>query len=167
MIRPDYSIYLIVLVILSACQPDDPARLYRPLILQYVNIWNTGDFTGIEALLHPDFELRMTPKFEAEAGIELFKENVSSWRQAYPDFTIRLDELVFAESAVSARWTITATNTGEGRHPSTGKAIEVLGLSIIHVLDGKIKDEWIASNNLYWLQQLGFTLKTPFESESP
>ena len=159
--------FLLFVLLLTGCRPDDPAILYRPLILQYVNIWNTGDFTEIEELLHPDFELRMTPKFEAETGIELFKENVSLWRQAYRDFTIRLDELVFAESAVSVRWTITATNTGEGRHPPTGQAIEVAGISIIHLLDGKIKDEWIASNNLYWLQQLGFTLKTPFESESP
>ncbi len=157
--------FLFLVLFLTGCQPDDPARLYRPLILQYVNIWNTGDFTGIENVLHRDFELRMTPKFESEAGIELFKENVSRWRQAYPDFTIRIDELIFGKSATAIRWTITATNSGEGWYPATGKAINVPGMSIIHFKDGKIKDEWIASNNLYWLQQLGFTLKTPFEPQ--
>ena len=36
-------------------------------------------------------------------------------------------------------------------------------MSILHFKDGKIKDEWIASNNGYWLTQLGFELKSPFE----
>ncbi|NOX87146.1 MAG: ester cyclase, partial [Chlorobi bacterium] len=69
-------------------------------------------------------------------------------------------------NAAAARWTITATNTGSGSHPPTGKRIEVPGISIIHFADGKIKDEWIASNNFYWLKQLGFTLVPPsFEGE--
>jgi hypothetical protein len=39
-------------------------------------------------------------------------------------------------------------------------------VSIVHFTDGKIKDEWIASNNYYCLQQLGFTLVAPsFEKE--
>jgi hypothetical protein len=34
-----------------------------------------------------------------------------------------------------------------------------------HFVDDKIKDEWIASNNGYWLHQLGFKLVPPFENQ--
>ena len=33
-----------------------------------------------------------------------------------------------------------------GTHPSTGKHIKVMGISIIHFEESKIRDEWIASN---------------------
>lgn len=60
---------------------------------------------------------------------------------------------------------ITATNTGQGMNPSTGKQVKVMGMSIMHFSGNKLKDEWIASNNLYWLTQLGYKLQPPFENK--
>lgn len=134
---------------------------YESMIDQYVNYWNTGQFDRINNLLCEDFELRMTPQYEPELGIDAFIESVTSWRSAYPDFHIKIDEILYSNTAATVRWTITATNLGEGSHPPTGKRIEVPGISIFHFKSNKIKDEWIASNNYYWLQQLGFTLEAP------
>ncbi|GAG27249.1 unnamed protein product, partial [marine sediment metagenome] len=78
--------------------------------------------------------------------------------RAYPDFHINIHESVYNNEKAASRWTITATNTGTGNMPPTGKRVEVMGISIIHFQENKIKDEWIASSNLYWLQQLGFTI---------
>lgn len=145
------------------CTQFDPAKEYQPLLDKYLIFWNSGDFDGIEEILHPDFELRMTPKYEPEKGIELFKKNITLWRTAYPDFVVQVDEILWSENAVAVRWTITATNSGEGLHAPTGKSINVPGMSIFHFHEGKIKDEWIASNNGYWMQQLGFRIVSPFE----
>jgi steroid delta-isomerase-like uncharacterized protein len=143
------------------------AELMKRQIEQYVTYWNTGEFEGIDELLAEDFEVRMTPGYEAETGIDTFMENITKFRKAYPDFYITIDEMIFSEEAVAGRWTITATNTGEGWHPPTGKSIEVPGMSIFHFADGKIKDEWIASNNILWLKQLGYTFQPPdFEDEN-
>ena len=130
----------------------------KQLIGKYVKYWNTGNFEGIEDILHPEFELRMTPTYEAELGIEAFKDGIIKWRTAYPDFNIVENESFYSENKCAIRWTITATNTGKGSMPPTGKQVNVMGMSIFHFQDGKIKDEWIASNNLLWLQQIGFTL---------
>ena len=73
---------------------------------------------------------------------------------------------IHSRNKAAAKWTIEATNTGQGWHPPTGKHVEVIGISILHFADGKIKDEWIASNNLYWLQQLGYKLESPFTGNS-
>jgi steroid delta-isomerase-like uncharacterized protein len=159
-----FSLLLLGIIFLNCTNPN-PATTFKPLIEKYVEFWNTGDFAEIEKILHPDFELRMTPKFEAEKGIEAFKESISKWREAYPDFNIELHEIVYDKDSAAARWTITATNTGTGLHPPTGKHVEVMGISIVHFVDNKIKDEWIASNNLYWLQQLGFKLVPASEDE--
>ncbi|MEE9450427.1 MAG: ester cyclase [Ignavibacteriaceae bacterium] len=155
---------LSLLAFIIGCTQYDPGKDLQPLVDKYVGYWNTGEFDGIENVLHPEFELRMTPKYEPEKGIELFKENVTNWRKAYPDFTIVIDEMFFSEEMAAAIWTITATNSGEGWHPPTGKTIKVTGMSIVHFSEGKIIDEWIASNNGYWMHQLGFKIVSPFEA---
>ncbi len=150
-----------ILMIMNNCQRQDPSAEFKPLIDKYVGYWNTGNFEGIEDVLDPDFELRMTPKFEPELGIDTFKTSILKLREAYPDFKIVINEIIYDVDKAAALWTITATNTGPGRHPPTGKKIVVTGISIVHFKDGKIKDEWIAGNNGYWLTQLGFKLVPP------
>jgi len=161
---PLLTLFLFILLLsFISCQREDPSTKLKPLVDKYVEIWNTGNTEGIEEIIHPDFELRMTPKFEPEKGIEKFKESVKKWRTIYPDFHITIHEVVYDVDKAAARWTITATHTGEGWGPPTGKQVEVMGISIIHFKDGKVKDEWIAGNNLYWMQQLGYKLVPPSE----
>ena len=149
--------------ICSSCTREykEESTEFRHNIDRYIEYWNTGKFDDINNVLSEDFELRMTPQFEPEKGIEAFKEGVLYWRRAYPDFYIIIDEIIYSANAAAIRWTITATNTGSGTHPPTGRSIKVPGMSIIHFSEGKIKDEWIASNNYFWLQQLGYTLVAP------
>jgi len=149
------------LSIITGCEKPDPAKTLAPLLDGYLEIWNTGNIDNIDEVIHPEFELRMTPKFEAEKGIEVFKETLQMWRKAYPDFRVEIIERIYTNDAAAVRWIITATNSGEGWHPPTGKRVEVPGMSIFHFQDGKVKDEWIAGNNGYWLTQLGFKLVPP------
>jgi predicted ester cyclase len=146
---------------LTGCTKSDHSEKLNTLLEKYVAYWNTGEFTGIEEVLHPDFELRMTPEFKPEKGIDIFKENIIKLRSAYPDFHIEIKELIYNSDKLAGLWTITATNTGVGTHPPTGKHIEVKGMSILHFEDGKIRDEWIANNNLFWMTQLGFKIMPP------
>lgn len=158
-------ILITILFILISCEKPDPAEKFGPLLDKYLQIWNTGNMDQIDEVIHPDFELRMSPKFEAERGIEAFKEALQMWRKAYPDFRVKVIERIYATDAAAVRWVITATNSGEGWHPPTGKRVEVPGMSIFHFQDGKVKDEWIAGNNGNWLTQLGFKLVPPWNDK--
>lgn len=153
-------VFIIAAGLLYGCG-QDPAQQYGPLLDKHLSFWNTGSFEGIEDVLHEDFALRMVPRYEPQVGIDNFKEEVSNWRTAYPDFNVAVDEVVYADSAAMVRWTITATNTGEGSQPPTGKRVEVPGMSLIHFKDGKIYDEWVAGNSQYWMQQLGYQMMMP------
>ena len=152
---------LSIVTIFISCNCQNTSQLHERLINQYVKYWNTGEFNGIEEILSKDFELRSSPKFESEVGIETFKETILSLRKAYPDFHLAIDEAIYSANAAAGRWTITATNTRSSNNPATSKKIKVSGMSILHFSDGKIKDEWIANNDYYWLQQLGYTFTPP------
>jgi hypothetical protein len=64
------------------CTKPTPSIKFEPLIERYGDFWNTVNFEDIETVLHPGFELRITPKFEAERGIQAFKESITKWREA-------------------------------------------------------------------------------------
>ncbi len=152
---------LSIATIFISCKCKNESQLHERLTDQYVKYWNTGEFDGIENILSKDFEFRSTPKFEPETGIETFKEKVLSLRKAYPDWHLVIDEAFYSANAVAGRYTITATNTKSDSNSQTSKSIKVSGISILHFSEGKIKDEWVANNHYYWLQQLGYAFVAP------
>lgn len=154
-----------MVVFASGCSQPDPSEELKPLVERYIAAWNTGNFDGLENAVSKDFELRMTPQFNPLVGIDTLKNSITYWRTAYPDFKITLDEVIYTKEKVAARWTIRATNTGPGFHPPTGRTVVVPGISILHISESKIVDEWIAGNELYWMQQLGFNLTPPDNSK--
>ena len=156
-------LFVIIISINTAKAQELTTDDYKNLIDRYIEYWNTGNLENIEEVLHPDFELRITPTYEPETGIETFKESVKNYRTTYPDFTVEVIELIFEGSTAAARWRITATHSGPGWIPPTNKNVDVLGMSFFHFKDGKLLDEWVASNNSYWLQQLGYTIQPPAE----
>lgn len=152
-------------MLLAGCTQTNKSGEFEEVVEKYVQIWNTGDFEGIEAVVHPEFELRMTPTYEARRGVDALIQEIGETRTGYPDFHLAVDELFYIKDQVAVRWTITATNTGSVSSPPTGRRVELAGMSILHMKEGKVADEWIAANNLYWLQQLGYTVVPPAEQE--
>lgn len=39
--------------------------------------------------------------------------------------------------------------------------MSIKGMSMVHFIDGKIKDEWISNNDLSWLKQLDYVIVPP------
>ena len=153
------AILLLSLVLFCfSCQnkneKEDISLELQQKIQKYVEYWNTGQFEGIENILSESFEVRTTPDFAPELGIEAFNESILNIRKLYPDFHLTVDEELYTTNAAAARWTIQATS-------KTGEIIINKGMSIVHFVDGKIKDEWIANNDLNWLNQLGYTVLPP------
>ena len=140
------------------CQQVDPAKELVPLVDSYVKVWNTGDVAALNPVADPQFTLYMSPKFQPVRGLDSLKETIARTRALYPDFFIRIDESIFAQDAVAARWTITATDAGKSEPSLAGKQVKVQGMSILHVKGGKIIDEWVFANDLAWLDQLGFSV---------
>jgi steroid delta-isomerase-like uncharacterized protein len=128
---------------------------------KYVDYWNTVNFDGIKDILSEDFELIESPKFEPQKGIEAFKQNLLATHQAYPDFHLDINEMIYDKNKIACIWTVTATGKGHSDSTLINKPIKISGISVIHFKDGKIKDEWLAKNEYYWLQQLGYSFVPP------
>lgn len=154
---------LATVMLVAGCARTEKSAELEQVIDKYVALWNTGDFTDIAEVVHPEFELRMEPGYEARRGFDALIQEITETRTGYPDFHITVDELFHVQDKVALRWSITATNTGSVNRPPTGRRVAISGMSILHMKAGKVADEWVAANSLSWLQQLGYTVVPPAE----
>jgi steroid delta-isomerase-like uncharacterized protein len=90
-------------------------------------------------------------------GIEEAKQFVSSFIQAFPDISFSVEDLIAEGEKVVSRYTGRGTHQGQTEEfgPPTGRQLEVEGISIHRIEDGKIVEEWNQYDNLSILQQLG------------
>ena len=79
-----------------------------------------------------------------------------SWRLAFPDGRYSINRIIAEGDFVVVHFTGRGTNTGPWHGlPATGKPVEVPGIGIYHIVEGKIVEEWVEYNMLSILKQLG------------
>jgi steroid delta-isomerase-like uncharacterized protein len=96
----------------------------------------------------PDQEIR---------GAEEAKQFIATFKSAFPDLNVTVEDAIAEGDKVCTRWTIRGTHQGEIVEfgPPTGKQIELKGISISRIEGGKIVEEWNSYDNLGVMQQLG------------
>ncbi len=116
--------------------------------------WNKGNMDALNDLISPDFVNHTAPNLnETRDG---FKQRVQMVRTAFPDWEVTVDEMLGEGDKVVTRWGGRGTHRGPFRGiPATGKKIEVTGIAIDRVLDGKRVEGWAEWDMLGLLQQLG------------
>ena len=116
--------------------------------------WNKGNMDALDDLISPDFVNRTASKSnETRDG---FKQRVQMIRTAFPDWEMTADEMLGEGDRVVTRWRARGTHRGSFRGiAATGKKIEVTGIAIDRVLDGKRVEGWVEWDMLGLLQQLG------------
>ena len=154
-------LFLIVTIFLtSGCQEQkDYSQELKPLIDKYVELWNSGNVDLLDAVMSTDFVRHA--KSTSDDGLKNIKKLITGSRTAFPDLYLVLTDEMFTENRFAAHFSFTATNTGPGQFPPTGKSVEVWGVVIAHFADGKLTEEWVGYDNQSFLEQLGFTMMPP------
>jgi steroid delta-isomerase-like uncharacterized protein len=117
-----------------------------------------------EILSHERFELAeqlYTKDFvnhgiHSNASLEEDQTALKGWHTAFPDVVVVPEKLIAEDDLVTIYWIARGTNTGTGNGlPATGKKAELAGITIWRIVDGKIKEEWSAFDQLSMMRQLG------------
>jgi steroid delta-isomerase-like uncharacterized protein len=79
------------------------------------------------------------------SGADAVKAYIAAVRTAFPDIRFTLADLVAEGDRVAARWTLAGSQTGafRGKAP-TGERVSMPGITVFHVMNGKIHEMWIA-----------------------
>jgi steroid delta-isomerase-like uncharacterized protein len=119
----------------------------------FEEILSKGRFELASDLYAKDF---VNHGIHRNAGLEEDQAALKGWHQAFSDITIVPEKLIAEDDLVTIYWIARGTNTGTGNGlPATGKKVELAGITIWRIVDGKIKEEWSAFDQLSMMQQLG------------
>lgn len=154
---------LILLCLIVSCKRDDPAQEARaklkPIIDAYFYAYNTGNVDTLDSICDPNVAL--IDGGTKITGIDSLKKNLKSTCIMFPDLKVTIDEEFYFDNRALLRWTCSGTNTGLGEFPPTGKFFKVAGISLCRFKDKKLVEDITESNDLNFLQQLGYKLIPP------
>ena len=97
----------------------------------------------------------LLPQREARGPVA-FRTVLETFRYAFPDLRITVQDMFAKNDHVTTRFIINATHLGDLMGiPGTGKQVQVSGISIIRFEKGRIVEEWIEEDGLGLMRQLG------------
>ncbi|NJD78630.1 MAG: ester cyclase [Candidatus Methanoperedens sp.] len=84
------------------------------------------------------------------------KERIRSLHNAFPDFSMTIEDLVTDSDKVWGRMTARGTQKKQfGPIPPTGKKFEITVIDIMRFKDGKLIEHWGVADRLALMEQLG------------
>jgi steroid delta-isomerase-like uncharacterized protein len=121
----------------------------KKLLDRYVELYNAGELDACMDLYAEDAVQRMHDgTFE---GLDAIRDRLARDLSAFADATYVVESFVDEDDKFADEWTFTGTNTGPFRLPdgtevpATGKRVEIKGMELVEVRDGKI-----VLDNLYY-----------------
>lgn len=121
----------------------------------YDDVMVGGNLDLIDELVHDEFI-----EHEEFPGLPPGKESirffVTTMREAFPDLTTTIEDIIVEDNKVVSRLRFSGTHRGEfGGIPPTGKKIDVQAIDIVAYRDGKLIEHWGVTDQMAMMQQLG------------
>jgi predicted ester cyclase len=116
---------------------------------------NHADLTLLDALFAPNYVNHNSSLPCDLEGLEAFKNYLQIARlDVFSDLRTTIEDIFGEGDKVMVR------HTWHGIHKATGRAVRFTGIDVYRIEHGKIAEEWVESNTLSILQQLG--VETPW-----
>lgn len=114
------------------------------------------DADAIVKLMPPDFVINIAGMPYQKRGIDTWRKHAEILFSAFPDLQVKVEDIFADEEKVAVRLRISGTHAGEflGVQP-TGRRVEYESTEIYRIIDGKIAEEWICSDMLTLMAQIG------------
>jgi steroid delta-isomerase-like uncharacterized protein len=150
---------LLILTLLLAVACDTPLQIpgaapvgvNKSVVRSYLEeIVNRGNWHAWDQYFHAhvSFNNRRLDKVG-------FRRMVASFRAAYPDFHVLIDDQIAEGDRVVTRLTCRGTHLGEDEGvPATGREVTYTGIAIDRIKDGKVIEMWYLSDTWERIQQL-------------
>lgn len=122
-------------------------------------LWNQNQLSVADEIIAPGFTDSDPASPWVQPGIDGAKLLVTGYHAVFPDIHFTIERQVAAGDTVVSYWRCRGTHRGElmGIAP-TGKAMEIVGISMLRLEGGKIAQQTVVWDALGLLQQLGATL---------
>lgn len=116
-------------------------------------LWNRSNFDVVNELLARDYDGHSSTVIRGPEGAIAFIPVV---RTAFPEFRFEIIDQIAEGDKVATRWKLFGTHEGpfQGTPPS-GRKIEMTGITIFRLADGRLVEGWTNEDTFGLLQQIG------------
>ena len=104
-------------------------------------IFNHGKFEVADEIYAPDFQ---NHGLYRSVNLKTDQEAVHAEKKAFPDLRMSVEQMLAEGDKVAVLWTFRGTHTGSGYEglPATGTRVELRGITIWRIVNGRIVEEW-------------------------
>jgi predicted ester cyclase len=161
--RLPQALLLATLLLASPIRAQEPApepgslEANKAVVSHYLQILGGGSLDELDQVIGSDF-LDRTPGAPKTQGPSSIRDSQKRARELFEGIRYKVGDLVAEGDRVAALYTVRATRKGEG---GAGRPIEVIGITLFRIADGKIRETWIVNDQLELFSQLGFTIQPP------
>lgn len=130
---------------------------YRALAAQVYDAFNRNDGAALDALFAHDFVDHDNFAGVSGIGLSTGRAFSAAYHAGFPDFQIRLLDVIGDGARMCAWYRLSGTHWGEfAGIPATGRTVDVQGFDWMALNDdGLITEHWGVSQELAMLTQLG------------
>ena len=122
----------------------------------YEEVWNERKLDVVDELISPSHALHDPNVSGSQIGPDAYKQQVARFTTAFPDLLFAIEDIFSEKDKLVVSWMISGTHKGEYEGiPPTDKKIFVHGITIHHIVDGKILDSYVSWDALGLMRQLG------------
>lgn len=115
-----------------------------------------GKIDQLRRLASPAYVLRAGVP-EGQGGFDALERRVSTYRRAFPNLEMRVEDQLADSQGIVTRVSMTGTQTGPlFIFPPSGKPVEMTAFHWMRLSNGKIVEHWLVEPRQGMLQQLGF-----------
>jgi steroid delta-isomerase-like uncharacterized protein len=131
-----------------------------PVTSEYEQKWidslNSGNVSVADEVFQPDCVIHINGNPQRDLSLDNFKQMIAGFLVAFPDLHFTINDQFTSGEKVCTRWTAKGTNTGPfGEMQATGRGIEIEGLIIDHIVNGRVAKRWELWDQMAMMQQLG------------
>lgn len=110
----------------------------------FEEVWNKGRESAIDEMADPHAVAHGLGENGGDAiGVDAFKEFFRSYRAAMSDIHIAVEDSITQGDLTAARVRVTAKHTGHQLGvPAKGNAIDITGITMARLKDGKLVEAW-------------------------
>jgi steroid delta-isomerase-like uncharacterized protein len=122
----------------------------------YDQVINAHNVAMIDSFCSADFVDHNPDPGRSGKGSDDLKASFKDFFTAYPDIHVKTNFMIVSGDTVMAHVTMTGTNSGAmGGMPATNKQVNIDGIDVIVIKDGKAAERWGFFDTMKMMQELG------------
>lgn len=128
----------------------------KQLVDRMLSVWNGADLAVLKDVLTDNCTYHHYRYPQPLHGRQAFENHIREIRQAFPDLSVKADEMFAEDSRIVIKWSWTGTHRGKlGDIQPTGRRVHQDGVDILHVdKSNKVTEAYCIADSLMLLRQL-------------